>query len=84
MNIRKETVKVTAHFREQGSVLRGDAEAFCDGFEVEMQIESDEPLPVIQDLVRLARRMCFTEVALTNNTPITVTAKLNGNPLEQD
>ncbi|GIV65367.1 MAG: hypothetical protein KatS3mg046_627 [Bellilinea sp.] len=58
--------------------------AFCDGFEVEIQIESDEPLSTIRELVRLARQMCFTEVALTNNTPITVTAKLNGNPLERD
>ncbi|GAP10285.1 hypothetical protein BECAL_01451 [Bellilinea caldifistulae] len=75
---------MTAHFREEGSVLRGDAMAFCDGFEVEIQIESDEPLSTIRELVRLARQMCFTEVALTNNTPITVTAKLNGNPLERD
>ncbi|MFN7035316.1 MAG: OsmC family protein [Bellilinea sp.] len=84
LNLRKETVKVTAHFREQGSVLRGDAEAFCDGFEVEVQIESDEPPSTIQELVRLARRMCFTEVALTSQTPITVIATLNGNPLYQD
>ncbi len=84
MNLRKEMVKVTAHFREQGSVLRGDAEAFCDGFEVEIQIESDEPLPAICELIRLARQMCFTEVALSHNTPISVTAKLNGNPLDQE
>jgi len=84
LNLHKEIVKVTAHFHEQGSVLRGDAEAFCDGFEVEIQIESDEPQPVIAELIRLARRMCFTEVALKNHTPITISATLNGQPLNQE
>jgi organic hydroperoxide reductase OsmC/OhrA len=84
LNLQKEIVKVTAHFRETGSVLRGDAEAFCDGFEVEIQIESEEPLQAIQELVRLARRMCFTEVALTGHTPVTVSATLNGELIDPD
>lgn len=83
LNIQKEIVKVTAHFREQGSVLRGDAEAFCEGFEVEIQIESEESLQTIRDLIHLARRMCFTEAALTGQTSVTVSASLNGAPLDQ-
>jgi organic hydroperoxide reductase OsmC/OhrA len=82
LNIHNERVKVTGRFHEQGSVLRGDAEGFCDGFDVEIQIESSEPASKIAELVRLARQMCFTERALAGNTPITVHQVLNHQPLE--
>ena len=48
-------MNVTAHFHEQGSVLRGDAEGFCDRFEIEILIESDEDPQKIADLVRISR-----------------------------
>lgn len=82
LTLRDERVKVTAHFREQGSVLRGDAAGFCEGFNVEMRLESDESSAEIAQLVRLARQMCFTEVALTNPVNVTVNQWLNGQPLE--
>jgi len=44
LKITSEKVLVTARFHEQGSVLRGDAEGFCDGFDVEIQLESTEPV----------------------------------------
>jgi len=44
--------------------LKGDAEGFCDRFEVEIQLEGSEPAAVLSDLVKLARQMCFTEKAL--------------------
>lgn len=81
MNIKDETVKVVARFHEQGSVLRGDAEGFCDGFEIEIQIESDEPETEIRELIRLARRMCFTEKALLQPTTIQLNSRLNGEDL---
>ncbi len=71
-------MQVAAHFHEQGSVLRGDAEGFCDGFEVEISIESDEPPEAIAELIRLARQMCFTEKALMGAVPVTVKQRING------
>jgi len=71
-------VLVTAFFHEQGSVLKGDAEGFCDRFEVEIQLEGSEPAAVLSDLVKLARQMCFTEKALKNPTPVHVKQTLNG------
>ncbi len=71
-------MRVTAHFHEQGSVLRGDAEGFCDGFEVEIAIESDEPAEQIGELIRLARQMCFTEKALMGSVPVAVRQTVNG------
>ncbi|PKO19022.1 MAG: hypothetical protein CVU39_00290 [Chloroflexi bacterium HGW-Chloroflexi-10] len=79
--IQNERVNITAHFHEQGSVLRGDAEGFCDGFEVEILIESQEEPSKIAELIRLARQMCFTEKALLGNTSVTVSSRLNNQPL---
>ena len=58
-------VRVQAHFREQGSVLRGTAEGHCTVFEVGMAFESGEAEETIAELIRMARQMCFTESALT-------------------
>ena len=80
--IRNERVNVVGHFHEQGSVLAGTAAGFCDGFEVEVEIESDETPEVMAGLVALARQMCFTEQALAGQTPVKVTARLNGEVLD--
>jgi len=82
MSIRNDRVTVTAHFHEQGSVLRGDAEGFCDGFEVEISLESDEVPEKIAELIRLARRMCFTEKALMGSVPVSVTQTINGQKID--
>ncbi len=81
MQIKNERVIVTAKFHEQGSVLRGDAEGFCDGFEIQISMESEEESDKIADLIRLARQMCFTEKALQGQTEIEVHAQLNGEEL---
>lgn len=81
MAIRNERVRISAHFHEQGSVLRGDAEGFADGFDVEISVDTEEPPEAVALLFQLARRMCFTEKALTENTPIQVKQVLNGKPL---
>lgn len=59
-------------------MLRGDAEGFCDGFEVEISLDSNEPEAQIRELIRLARQMCFTEKALVNSTALSVRQTLNG------
>ena len=84
LSIRNERVSVTGLFHEEGSVLRGDAEGFCDGFEVEISLETDESLEEVTTLIRLARQMCFTEKALTGSTSIKVSQRINGEPQEVD
>ena len=80
--LRDERVKVMAHFLEQGSVLRGTAEGSCEGFDIELALESDEPAGEIKELIRLAHRMCFTEAALAGTVRLTQRHSLNGQPLE--
>jgi len=79
--LQDKRVNVTAWFLEQGSVLRGDAEGMCERFEVEVAIDSEEPPEAIAGLIRVARRMCFTEAALTGPVPISHRHLLNGQPL---
>ena len=59
-------------------MLRGDAEGFCDGFEVEISLESDEAPEAVGELIRLARQMCFTEKALIGSVPVAVRQTING------
>ena len=82
LSIRNERVTVTAYCHEQGSVLRGDAEGFCDRFEVTLSMESEEVPEQLAQLVRLARQLCFTEKALTTETPVNVIPLVNGEPLQ--
>jgi hypothetical protein len=84
VQLRNEKVKVTARFRESGSVLRGDRRGRCEGFAIELSIDSDEPEPVVADLIRLAHRMCFTEFALATPIEITSNHLFNGRPIQVD
>ena len=82
LSIRNEKVRVTGHFHEQGSVLKGDAEGFCDGFEVEITMDTDESPEKVASLIKLARQMCFTEKALAGSVSITVNQQVNGKPFD--
>lgn len=82
LTLHDERAKVVAHFREQGSVLQGTAAGFCEGFEIELQLESDEPAAEIAELIRLAHRMCFTEVALAGPVKLVQRHRLNGELFE--
>ena len=76
-----ERVKVVAYFREEGSVLKGTSIGVCERFEVELSIDSDEAESEIMELIRLSRRMCFTESALTEKVDVKHLHRLNGQRL---
>lgn len=78
LQISNEHVNVTAYFHEQGSVLKGDAEGFCDRFEVEIVVDSEAPEAEIDKVIAVARRMCFTEKALTETVNMNFTQTVNG------
>ncbi len=84
VDIRNERVNVTAHFHEQGSVMKGDKAGYCDGFEVEIRLDSEAPAEEVATLIRLAHRMCFTEAAMLSPVPVTTRHTLNGQPFEVD
>jgi uncharacterized OsmC-like protein len=80
--IRDEQVKARVHFHEEGSVLAGTKQGFCDSWELELSLASDHPAEEIRELYRLAHRMCFAEAALREGARPTCRHYLNGQPLE--
>ena len=80
LDIHNKKVVVTAQFREYGSILRGTKTGECLGFNIDLSLSSDEPQEIIAELIRLSRQICFTQSALTHNTPITFTHTLNPDP----
>ncbi len=84
MSIRNERVKVNAHFHEQGSIQQGSKTGNCDGFEVEISLDSDEPPERVAELIRLAHAMCFTEAALISPAPVTARHVVNGRPFDPE
>ncbi len=81
LNIIDERVKVTAHFHEEGSVLRGDKHGEIDGFDIEIIIETEEPDEEIEEMIALAHRMCFTEAAISQAVEVNTTHLVNGKEL---
>ena len=75
--LRNPSVKATAKFHEQGSVLQGSKEGACDGFAISIQIDSDEPQEEIAALMRMARHVCFAMDALSSQVPLTFDNTLN-------
>lgn len=78
LTVKDLRVKVIAHFREDGSVLKGDKRGYVDGFEVEISFETEETGEDVQEALELAHRMCFTEAAITQAVPVTAKHVING------
>lgn len=84
LDVRNETVTVTAHFHEEGSVLKGDAEGYCDRFEIHIALDSESKLEEVKTLIRLAHRLCFAEKAVAGSVPIAITQQVNGKTIKLD
>jgi uncharacterized OsmC-like protein len=82
LTISNESVNATIHFHEEGSVLKGDAEGYCDGLELTISLDSDEEVSEIKQLITLSHRLCFAEIAMAGTVPITIRQVLNGENLE--
>ena len=80
--LQNESVKVTARFLEEGSVLQGTQDGTCQGFSIQLSIDGDEAVEEIVALVRLAHQMCFTEDALTHVVNVEASHLYNGQRFE--
>lgn len=76
--IRDERVRVTAHFLESGSILKGDKQGEAQRYEVELLINSDESPEEIAALMRMAHEMCFAEDSISSAVAIEYRHSLNG------
>ncbi|MFQ5860391.1 MAG: hypothetical protein ACE5IG_02425 [Dehalococcoidia bacterium] len=82
VNIGKVRAKVKAHYRLEGSVMRGDRRAWLDSVQTVFMVEStDEPEQVAR-VVRVAKNGCFARQALLHPVSMEESILLNGRPLE--
>jgi hypothetical protein len=72
----------TTRFFMKGSVREQTLHGGARGLETHVEIESKEPPERIEELVRMAEQTCFTLGAWTQTVPMTMSATLNGEPLE--
>ncbi len=80
--LERAVVRVRGHFWREGSALASTLRAGCDGFELDLELESSAPPAEVARLVALARSACYVEQTLTAAVPVRATATLNGRPLE--
>jgi organic hydroperoxide reductase OsmC/OhrA len=82
LTLRNESVRVVAHFEEEGAVLAGTQQGTCKGFSIELSLEGDDNAEDMVKLIRMAHRMCFTESALTQAIDVKTSHLFNGEPID--
>ena len=82
IKLRDEKVTVRSGFRTDGSVLKGTVQASTVDFEVEFEVESDDPPDRVAACIRAAEKGCFVMQAIVNPTEVTSTVRLNGRELD--
>ncbi len=78
LKIKEPHVKVKARFHEEGSALKGDKNGACDGFDISIEVNSEEPKDVIVELMDMAKNVCFAVDALTRKVPPAFSNIING------
>lgn len=82
IEFRNAQVRVHGLFSREGSILKGDIEAFADSINTELSLDCDEPPERVVQLVKLAEASCFTIAALRKPTPVELSVTVNGAKLE--
>jgi uncharacterized OsmC-like protein len=78
VEIRKARVKVTARFKNEGSVLRETIDAQGVGFETDLDVESDAPPERVAAVVRNSEKGCYVMQTILKPTPVETRVTLNG------
>ena len=83
MKITFKDTKVTVRsgFRTDGSVLRGTVQASTVDFQVEFDVNSDDPPDKVSACIEAAEKGCFVMQAIKNPTEVRRTVRLNGDVL---
>ena len=82
VSLRDAKVTVRSGFRTDGSVLRGTVMASTVDFQVEFDVESDDPPDRVAACIDAAEAGCFVMQAIVQPTEVTRTVRLNGAALD--
>ena len=75
-------VRVEIDWFVRGSVLANTIEAGASACRTHFKIESPDPRPEIERVIRLAKRGCFAEQMVRNAVPLASTYEVNGEVTE--
>jgi len=78
ITLRDPKITVRSGFRTDGSVLAGTVKASAVEFEVEFDVESDDPPEKVAACIQAAENGCFVMQSVLNPTPVKRTVRLNG------
>ena len=81
ITLRDPKVTVRSGFRTDGSVLRGTNKASTVDFEVEFDVESDDPPEKVAACIQAAENGCFVMQSILEPTPVQRPVRLNGEVL---
>jgi OsmC-like protein len=83
VKIDKARMHVTAHVRQEGSVLQQTIRGSWPGIETKLELESNEPPERLAGVIRNAENGCFVLQALLNPVPVERTVIVNGADFKQ-
>ncbi len=83
VKIDKARMHVTAHVRQEGSVLQQTIRGSWPGIETRLELDSSEPPERLAGVIRNAENGCFVLQALLNPVPVERTVLVNGAALNQ-
>jgi len=84
VNLRDQKVTVRSGFRTDGSVLQGTIQASTVDFEIDFEVESDDPPDRVAACIRAAEAGCFVMQAVVQPTKVTRKVTLNGAILDME
>jgi len=79
--LRKATCRVEMDWRLQGSVLRGDVSASCEGVRAQVEIDSEADTEAVAQVIRLAESGCFVSRIIQLPVVLDLTLEVNGAPV---
>jgi uncharacterized OsmC-like protein len=84
VELREQKVSVRSGFRTDGSVLQGTIQASTVDFEIDFDVESDDPPDRVAACIRAAEAGCFVMQAVVQPTKVTRNVTLNGAEFNMD
>ncbi len=81
LTLRSVRLDQTTRFYRTGSILGGTIKSGSLGVDVNIDVHSDEPAERVAELIRIAKKSCFTHGAVADPVTIETHLRLNGQPL---
>lgn len=82
IEIRNPKVSVRSGFRTDGSVLKGTVKASTVDFQIDFDVESDDPPDRVAHCIGAAEAGCFVMQSILEPTPVTRNVRINGEPFD--